>query len=136
MFKINFFKWFLLLSFGMILITGCNTEQSKTEDKSPAINAEFLKEQNELYEKVCQDFSTINQKVIELNNKIHSMKGKLTDEQNKALDSLDVNRNSVYNRMHSLKKVSQGDWEDFKTTLGKDIDNVKTQIDDIISTIN
>ena len=135
--KINKLFWLFLLVFSIVTISGCNTDQSKNEDKiadktNSGINAELLKEQNDLYEKVCQDFSDVNNKVVELNSKIRSMTGKLTEDQNKAIDEIEDKRNSIYTRMHGLKNVSSADWENFKITLEKDIEGVKTQVDEII----
>ena len=141
MFKIKKFLWLFLLSFSIVLFVGCSSDQPNKENKSAdqtksGVNTELLKEQNDLYEKVCGDFSAINQKVIELNDKIHSMKGKLTDDQNKAIDEVEVKRASINTRMHGLKNVSPQEWGNFKTVLVDDIDDVKTQIDEIINGIN
>lgn len=138
--KINKLFWLFLLVFSIVTITGCSTDQSKNEDKNAdktnsGINAELLKEQNDLYEKVCRDFSDVNKKVVELNSKIRSMSGKLTEDQNKAIDEIEDKRNSIYTRMHGLKNVSSADWENFKITLEKDIEGVKTQVDEVISGI-
>jgi predicted nucleic acid-binding Zn-ribbon protein len=141
MIKIKKIYSLFFLSFCIIVYTGCNSSSSNEDDidakKSKSeINAELLQEQNDLYEKVCEDFTEINKKVIELNDKIHSMEGKLTEAQNSAIDEIEEKRASVNTRMRGLKKVSSADWENFKTTLEKDIVDVKAQIDEIISTIN
>ncbi len=135
MIKINKFLWVSVLSFSIFILAGCGTDKSdKNVDKTKSeVNTELLQEQNDLYEKVCQDFSTINQKVVELNNKMRSMNGKLSDTQNKAIDEIEEKRNSIYSRMHGLKNVTTADWENFKTTLGKDIDDVNSQIDEILN---
>ncbi len=136
MFKISKILWVFLLIFSIIMLTGCNTEQSKNEDNPKSeINAELLKEQNDLYEKVCKDFTEINQKVIELNNKIHSAKEKLSDEQNRAIDEIEKKRASVNDQMHGLKNVPESEWENFKITLEKNIVDVKTQINEVIEGI-
>jgi peptidoglycan hydrolase CwlO-like protein len=141
MIKIKKIYSLFFLSFCIIVYTGCNSSSSNEDDidakKSKSeINAELLQEQNDLYEKVCEDFTEINKKVIELNDKIHSMEGKLTEAQNSAIDEIEEKRASVNTRIRGLKKVSSADWENFKITLEKDIVDVKTQIDEIISTIN
>ena len=141
MVKISKFFWLFLLSFSFLLFTGCSAESSKDEGKNvdstkSEINTELLQEQNDLYEKVCQDFSDINKKVVELNDKIHSMKGKLTDAQNKSIDEIEKKRASIHTSMGGLKKVSAADWETFKTNLENDISDVKVEIDEILNSIN
>lgn len=140
MIKIKKFSWLFFLSFSILFFTGCNTRSSNDDENAKKlkseINAELLQEQNEVYEKVCVDFTEINQKVIELNNKIHSMEGKLTEVQNNAIDEIEKKRTSVNTRMHGLKKVSSADWENFRTTLEEDIVDVKAQLDEVISSIN
>ena len=79
----NFYRLFFLIV-SIIFYAGCSSNTSKEEDENAKnskseINAELLKEQNDLYEKVCVDFTEINKKVIELNDKIHSKKEKLTE---------------------------------------------------------
>jgi hypothetical protein len=125
-----------LLSFSILVLAGCNSDQTKNEDNANAeINTALLKEQNDLYEKVCKDFSEINQKVIELNDKIHSAKEKLSVGQNEAIDEIEKKRASVNTRMRGLKKVPSTEWENFRTILEKDIVDMKTQIDEVISGI-
>ncbi len=137
MFKINKLLWLVLLSFSIVIFAGCGSQSNK-EDKDAGkteVNDELLKEQNALYEKACQDLSAINQKIIQLNDKIHSLKGKLTDAQNKAIDDFEEKRASVNTRMHGLKKVAPADWNKFKTTLENDMDTISTQIDKILTSI-
>ena len=126
-----------LLTFSIIVYSGCGTQQKKVEEAAKKeLSDQLLKEQNELYEKACQDLSSINQKVIELNNKIHSMKEKtLTEVQNKSIDEFEGKRASINTRMHGLKSVAPGEWEDFRTKLEKDIDDAKVQIDNILNSI-
>ena len=141
MVKISKYFWLFLLSFSISIFTSCSSDHSKGEEKNAdstksGINTELLQEQNDLYEKVCQDFSDINKKVVELNDKIHSMKGKLSEAQNATIDEIEQKRSSIHTSMGGLKKVSPADWESFKTKLENDINDVKTQIDEILSTIN
>jgi len=138
MFKKKKILWLFVLVFSMITLTDCGTGQSNKEESNDKVNSEvnaLLKEQNELYAKACEELSNINQKVIELNDKIHSMKGKLTDAQNKAIDEIIEKRTSINARMRQVKNVSGNDWENFKTTLEKDIDDMKIQIDEVLASI-
>lgn len=138
MFNLNKILWLFLLAFTMVTLTNCGTGQSKKsveDEKAKAEANQLLKEQNELYEKACHDLTAINEKVIELNDKIHSMKGKLTEDQNKSIDEIESKRASINTRMKGIKNVPQADWENFKTTLEKDIEDMKTLIDEVISGI-
>ena len=127
-----------LLAFIMVTMTNCGTDQSKKDntDKQPSPEAiQLLTEQNELYELACRDFSDINQKVVELNRKITSMTGKLTEEQNAAIDDIEANRSSISSRMKTVKTIPQADWENFKSTLEKDIINTRAKLDELLSSI-
>ena len=96
---------------------------------------QLLTEQNELYEIACRDFSDINQKVVELNRKITSMTGKLTEEQNAAIDDIEAKRSSISSRMKTVKTIPQAEWEDFKSTLEQDIVDTRTKLDELLGSI-
>ena len=100
--------WLSLLSFSIVIFAGCSADKTdnNVDNSKSAVNTELLKEQNDLYENVCQDFSDINQEVIKLNDKMRSMNGKLTEDQNKAIDEIEEMRASINARMRGLKKVS------------------------------
>ena len=135
--KMNRVLCSLLLAFSIIVSSGCGTQSKKAEEAAKKeLSDQLLKEQNDLYAKACQDLTGINQKVIELNDKIHSMKEKkLTEIQNKSIDEFEEKRASINTRMRGLKNVTPEDWEDFKTKLENDIDEAKVQIDEILSSI-
>ena len=135
--KMNRVLCLLLLAFGILVFSGCGTQSKKTEEAAKKeLSDQLLKEQNDLYAKACQDLSVINQKVIELNDKIHSMKEKkLTEVQNKSIDDFEEKRASINTRMHGLKNVAPEEWGDFKTKLENDIDDAKGQIDEILDSI-
>ncbi len=130
----------LIISFSFLIFTGCSTNQQKKEDKDAGIrntemNNELIKEHNDLLNKANQDLAYINTKIGELNDKIHTKGGKLTEAQNKALDEFELKRSSVNKRIHEIKDVPQENWEDFKGTFEKDISEVKNKIDSIISVL-
>lgn len=140
MVKNSNYLWSFLLSFSILIFAGCNSDQTKNDDKNTdsintEINTKLLQEQNDLYEKVCKDFSDINKLVLDLNDKIHTKTEKLTEAQNNAIDEIEQKRSSINTRMHELKKVSPAEWENFKLTLEEDIVDVKAQISEVISTI-
>lgn len=138
MFKLNKLVCAFLIAFAMVTLTNCGTNQSKNETnvEQPSPEAlQLLTDQNELYEQVCRDFSDINQKVMELNRKIRTMTGKLTEAQNAAIDEIEAKRTSISTRMKTVKTIPEADWESFKSTLEQDISDTKTKLDDLLSTI-
>jgi predicted nucleic acid-binding Zn-ribbon protein len=68
-----------------------------------------------------------------LNDKIHEKGIKFTDAQNKALDDFEAKQTSINKRMHEIKDVKQEDWENFKTTFEKDLEEINTIIDGIVN---
>ena len=123
----------LLSSLLLVVFSGCDSGQKKSaEDTQPEISAEFKQKQSELLAKANQELSAINQKIRELNDKIQENGGKLTDAQNEAIDEFEEKRASVNKCMHQIKNISPEGWEDFKTTFEKDLEEVKSQIDEIL----
>jgi uncharacterized protein YoxC len=123
----------LLSSLLLVVFSGCGSGQKKSaEETQPEISAEFKQEQSELLAKANQELSGINQKIRELNDKIQENGGKLTDAQNEAIDEVEEKRASVNKCMHQIKNISPEGWEDFKTTFEKDLEEVKSQIDEIL----
>ncbi len=130
--RINFCLF--LSVFFLVVFSGCGSGQKKSSDeKPPEISAEFKQEQSELLAKANQELSSINQKIRELNDKIKEKGGKLTDEQNEAIDEFEEKRASVNKCMHQIKNISQDGWEEFKSTFEKDLEDVKTSIDEILA---
>lgn len=130
--RINFY---LVLSvFFLVVFSGCGTGQKKSSDETQLeISAELKQEQSDLLAKANQELSGINQKIRELNDKIKEKGGKLTDAQNEAIDEFEKKRASVNKCMHQIKNISQDGWEEFKSTFEKDLEEVKTSIDEILA---
>lgn len=120
----------------LVVFSGCGTGQKKsageTNEVPPEVTAAFKQEQIDLLAKANEELSVINQKIMELNDKIHEKGGKLTDAQNQAIDEFEVKRANVNKCMHQIKNISPEGWEDFKTTFEKDLEEVKSQIDEIL----
>ena len=141
MFKISKFLWLFLIAFSIFIISGCGTGQQKSEEKNAGepkseISSQLLKEHNDLIAKANQEIHNINQKLIELNDKIQAYNakgGKLTEAQNKMIDEIEKIRATINPRIHEINNVSQEQWETFKTTFEKDINEVKSRIDILVS---
>jgi peptidoglycan hydrolase CwlO-like protein len=126
----------LLVAVSMVILSGCGTGQKKnaTQDEvKTEVSAEFLQEQSDLLSKANQELSGINKKILELNDKIKAKGGKLTDAQNEAIDTFEMKRANVNKCMHQIKNISPEGWEDFKTTFEKDLEDVKSSIDEILA---
>jgi len=143
MYKMNNFLWLFLIGCSIFVISGCGTGNQKSEDKSSAepkseISAELLKEHNELHIKAGQEIHNINLKLTALNEKIQALNkegGKLTASQKKEIDEIEKIRASINPRVHEINNVSQEQWEIFKTTFEKDIEQVKSRIDVLLNEI-
>ena len=137
MFKMSKYLWLTIIGCSIIVFSGCGTGQQKSEENTTIeqkseINAELQKEHNELSGKAAQEIHNINEKLTNLNNKIHAYHekgGKLTVAQNKEIDEIEKIRTTLNPRIHEINKVSQEQWVNFKTTFEKDLDAVKTRID-------
>jgi TolA-binding protein len=131
---------FCLFLIGVCLFgfSGCDSGQQKSGDKNAGelkseISAEFQQEKSDLLARANQELSAINQKIRDLNDKIQKKGGKLTDAQNEAIDEFEEKRASVNKCMHQIKNISQEGWEDFKSTFEKDLEEVKSSIDEILA---
>jgi uncharacterized phage infection (PIP) family protein YhgE len=141
MFKINNILWLFLIGCIIVVFSGCGTGQQKSEIKKTGeqkseITAELMKEHNDLLTKANQEIHNINDKLTLLNDKIHAYheKGsKLTTAQNKEIDEIEKIRATINPRIHEINTISQEQWESFKTTLVKDIDDVKSRIDILVN---
>jgi uncharacterized coiled-coil DUF342 family protein len=141
MFKINKALGLFLIGCSVLVISGCGTGQQKSEAKKTGeqkseITAELMKEHNDLITKANQEILSINDKLTLLNDKIHTYheKGrKLTEAQNKEIDEIEKIRLTINPRIHEISTISQEQWESFKTTLIKDIDEVKSRIDILVN---
>jgi chromosome segregation ATPase len=141
MFKMSKFLWLFLIGCSIFIISGCGTGQQKSEDKNAGepkseITAELLKEHNDLLTKANQEIHNINLKLTELNDKIqaYNEKGsKLSEAQKKEIDEIEKIRASINPRIHEINNVSQEQWDNFKTTFEKDIEEVKSRIDVLVN---
>ena len=124
----------LFVVFCVTVFSGCSSGQKKsTNETQSEISDEFKQEQSELLATANQELSGINQKIRELNDKIKENGGKLTDAQNEAIDEFEEKRASVNKCMRQIKNISPEGWEDFKTTFEKDLEEVKSSIDEILA---
>lgn len=141
MFSINKKLIICLISCSIMVISGCETGSKKNEEKKATeqnteVSAEIQKQQNELREKANQEIVSINQKLTVLNEKIkacHERGRKLSEAQNKEIDEIEMLRGSLNPRIHQINEITVNEWENFKTTLEKDLENVKTRIDKLIA---
>jgi len=141
MFKMNKFLWLIVIGCSIFVVSGCGTGQQKSGDKNAGdqkteIAAQLLKEHNDLHVKANQEVHNINLKLTELNDKIHAYneKGrKLSETQKKEIDEIEKVRASINPRIHEINNVSQEQWENFKTTFEKDIEEVKSRIDTLVN---
>jgi hypothetical protein len=141
MFKMSKFLWLILIGCSIFVISGCGTGEQKSGDKNAGdqkseIAAQLQKEHNDFVVKANQEVHNINLKLTELNDKIHAYneKGrKLSEAQKKEIDEIEKVRASINPRIHEINNVSQEQWENFKTTFEKDIEQVKSGIDKLIN---
>jgi len=140
MFKKTLYLWLFLIGGTVFIITGCGTGEQKSEakngDEPKSETTAIMKEHSDLVTKANQEIHNINQKLIELNDKIKAFneKGrKLSEAQKKEIDEIEKIRASINPRIHEINKVSQENWENFKTTFEKDMEQVKSRIDTLVS---
>lgn len=129
--------WLFLMILSLTIISGCDFNSQKNEKKKAAetenvISEELHQAHCDLLAKANEDLAGINQKVRELNDKIRSRKAKLSDAQNSALDEFESKQASINKRMHQIKNVKQEDWENFKSTFEKDLEDINALIENII----
>jgi hypothetical protein len=127
-----------LIGLFVFIFSGCGTDSQKSDDKNGAVKVNAISEelhqaQCDLLSKANEELAVINQKVRVLNDKIHEKGGKFTDAQNSALDNFEAKQASINKRMHEIKNIKQEDWENFKTTFEKDLEEINTIIDNIIT---
>ena len=143
MLKINKLLWLIFIGSSIFLFSGCENGNQKSEDKSTTepkseISAELQKEHNDLHLKAGQEIHNINVKLTALNEKIQAlnkMGSKLTAAQNKEIEDIEKIRSSINPRTQEINNVSQEQWENFKTLFIKDIEEVKSRIDKLLSEI-
>jgi hypothetical protein len=126
----------ILIGFCVFIYLGCgpNTQKNGPNNeaaKENVISQELHQAHCDLLAKANEELAGINQKVRELNDKIRLKNKTLTDVQNKTLDDFSQRQVSINTRMHEIKNVKQEDWDSFKTTFEKDLEEIKTLIDNI-----
>ena len=127
-----------LIGLSILFFSGCGFNTNQKENKNAnttqkVISDELHQAHCDLLTKANQEMAVINQKVRDLNDKIREKEEKLTDVQNAALDDFELKQKSINQRMHQIKDVNQEEWESFKTTFEKDLDEIKTAIDNILN---
>lgn len=131
--RYNFFR-LILSGFIFLLFTGCGFNSNKGENSTETknvISEELHQAHCDLLAQANERLAAINQKVRELNDKIQNG-AKLSDAQNTALDEFEVKQTSINKRMHEIKNVPQENWESFKTTFEKDLEEVESLIDKVL----
>jgi hypothetical protein len=127
----------ILIGLSVFIFSGCGFNSPKSEDKNAtkenAISEELHQAHCDLLAEANEELAGINQKVRELNDKIREKGVKFTDAQNKALDDFEVKQASINKRMHEIKNIKQEDWENFKSTFEKDLEDIQTIIDNIVN---
>lgn len=130
----------ILMGSFVFVFSSCGSSSQKGEEKKAgttvnAISEELHKEQCDLLSKANEELAGINQKVRALNDKIHVNNVKFTEAQNNALDDFEAKQASINKRMHEIKNIKQENWENFKTTFEKDLEEINTVIDNILNEI-
>ena len=133
----NKFFGIVLIAISIFVFSGCENLSQKAEKKSAVeenvISEELHQAHCDLLAKANENLAGINQKVRTLNEKISEKGAKFTDEQNKALDDFEARQSSINKRMHQIKNVKQEDWDNFKTTFEKDLEDINVLIDGILA---
>lgn len=129
----NKFIWMILVGFSLFIFTSCqSTSQKETVAPENVVSEELHQAQCDLLAEANETLAGINQKVRDLNDKIKAKEGKLTDAQNAALDDFEAKQTSINKRMHEIKTIKEADWENFKASFEKDLQDVQTSIEDIL----
>ncbi len=127
----------ILFVLSIFIFSGCENASKKDQDNKSAtenvISEELHQAHCDLVAKANEEMAGINTKVRTLNDKIREKGAKFTDEQNKALDDFEAKQASINKRMHQIKNVKQENWESFKTTFEKDLEEINALIDGILA---
>lgn len=131
-------RWLLPIVLCIFIFSGCGYNSQKNEKKDAAATENVISEELhqahcDLLAKANEQLAGINQKVRELNDKIHDKGIKFTDAQNAALDDFEKKQASINKRIHEIKNIKQEDWVNFKTNFEKDLEEIKTAIDKMLS---
>ncbi len=127
--------WVLLFGLGIFIFSGCESTSPNNEDAiatENVVSEELHQAQCDLLANANEQLAVINQKVRDLNDKIHEKGGKLTDAQNSALDDFEAKQVSINKRMHEIKNIKQENWDNFKASFEKDLQEIHIAIDDIL----
>lgn len=124
----------MLIILSITVFSSCESfsKKEKKVETENVISEELHQEHCDLLAKANENLSGINQKVRTLNDKIREKGAKFTDEQNKALDDFEAKQSSINKRMHQIKDVKQENWESFKGTFEKDLEEINALIDNIL----
>ena len=133
----NNFLWLILFGLSVMIFSGCESNSKKSEEKNATATENVISEELhqahcDLLAKANEELANINQKVRDLNSKIREKGGKFTDAQNAALDDFEAKQASINKRMHEIKNISEEDWENFKLTFEKDLEEINTVINDLL----
>ena len=132
----NKFFWSSVLVLVTFIFLSCGTESQKDKNAvatENVISEELHQAQCDLLAKANKELAGINQKVRDLNDKIREKGGALTEAQNAALDEFEAKQVSINKRMHEIKNIGQGDWENFKTSFEEDLNEIQMLIDEILT---
>jgi hypothetical protein len=127
----------ILIGLSFFFFYGCSNNANNGADQKAGTTENVISEELhqahcDLLAKANEELAVINQKVRDLNDKIQEG-GKLTDAQNTALDDFEAKQASINKRMHEIKNVQQEEWEDFKTTFEKDLEDIQAVIDEVLA---
>ncbi|MEZ5107040.1 MAG: hypothetical protein R2757_21220 [Draconibacterium sp.] len=128
--------WMILWGLSIVFFSGCGSNSQNGDVKSApienAVSEELHQAQCDLLANANEQLANINQKVRDLNVKIKDKGGKLTDAQNAALDDFEAKQISINKRMHEIKNIKEADWESFKASFEKDLEEINAAIDNIL----
>lgn len=125
--------WIVLFGLSIFTFAGCqSTSQKEAVTPENVVSEELHQAQCDLLAEANETLAVINQKVRDLNDKIKAKEGKLTDAQNSALDDFEARQTSINKRMHEIKSIKEADWDAFKTSFEKDLQEVRKSIEDIL----
>lgn len=139
MFTIKRYLKIFFVCTAVLIVSGCDAGQKKSRKEAERIeaevHAEFLKEQLDVCSAANQELAKINDKIRELNDRLHNEKIKLTDAQNEAIDEFEEKRAVLNRNLREIKNVSQEEWSTFKVAFENDLSEVKSKIDEILSAL-
>ena len=118
-----------------LAIVGCNSAQKQNEDTKDSeyeISAEMVEKQNELKQLASDEFSSINDKVRELNSRLEEEGAELSEHQKELLDEIQEMRVDANSRLNEVENVSEEEWEDFKASFENELESIQTKLDEVL----